>query len=126
MPNNLKVAIIAAVFIFLAGCNKYVKPGVSVNDFRFTVFPYISLNEGNYFLVYQIDTTGHPRSFRWIVFNKILRDKAYYYFGGQVSTWEGGTLIREPLDRKKLAVLARENAIYWMNKDGSEVKLQIR
>ena len=61
-----------------------------------------------------------------LLIHKTTVDKGYYYFAGPLSHPEFGESIERTLDRDELAPLARRNAIYWLDPDGTETRLTIR
>jgi hypothetical protein len=102
------------------------KPQASLKEMRFKVFPYIQKQNGEYFLVYQIDTSGERNMLIKNLEHKVWNKKAYYYFSFQLSHPEFGQIKKWPVKEDNFKEFAENNSIYWLNPDSSEVKLDIR
>jgi hypothetical protein len=58
-----------------------------------------------------------------VVYEAIVDDKACFYYGGAVSFREYGNLHEMPV-APELAEFIKRGAVYWINEDKSEVRLQ--
>lgn len=101
------------------------RPGSSLSDTSFLVFPYI-LKEGEaYFLCYRI-ATEPIRPLVKVLYSKIQDGKGYYFFSLPVSHEEPGHLIKHNVAQDRFLPYAQKNAIYWLNEDGSTLRLETR
>ena len=79
-----------------------------------------------YYLHYRMALEKEHVTLPMIVQTKKTKDKAYYYFSGPLSHFEWGGIVERPLEFDEFTEFARRNAVYFLNPDGSEVKLEIR
>ncbi len=102
-------------------------PRVQLGEISFAIFPEIVQRGGQYYLRYQIRMpSGNEFQARMVPFAKSTGDKGYYFFGTPISLPERGHMVERPLDNDGLTRFAKNNAVYWLNPDGSEVHLEIR
>lgn len=120
----LQVFFLLAV-LFCCRCSLLYKPGSSLRDVEFNVYPSIVEKNGSYYLRYQIKVSNGELPLLRKVYSKTEKNKAYYFFSVPISHPEYGNLIERSLNDDGFTELAKKDAIYWLNKDGSEVKLKI-
>lgn len=112
---------------FTFGCASIPQAGSSLDEVKFSIFPHIVEREGKYYLRYQIKVDDDQRpSLVRVVYSKIVNDKAYYYFSIPISHFERGFLVERPLAEDNFTEYAKRDAVYWLNKDTSEVKLVVK
>jgi hypothetical protein len=115
------------ILVFIAfGCSVIHRPGSSMNEVAFTIHPYIGEKSGSYYLTYQIDKNDKESQLLRVIYHKTKNDRAYYFFSVPISHPEFGMLMERPLEKDGLTDFAKRDAVYWLNRDGSEVKLEIR
>lgn len=125
--NSIKTSLVIFVAIgIIASCASLPKPGSSLDDIEFSIFPHIVKSNGKYFLQYQISLkeNGKPHLVR-VVYSDIIEGKAYYYFSAPISHFEKGQIIERSLEKDGLTDFAKLGAVYWLNKDKTEIKLKI-
>ncbi|MBI3218339.1 MAG: hypothetical protein HYZ44_02400 [Bacteroidetes bacterium] len=125
--NSIKTRLAIFVVIgLIASCASLPKPGTSLDDIEFSIFPHIVKRDGKYFLQYQISLTenGKPHLVR-IVYSDIIEGKAYYFFSAPISHFEKGQIIERSLEIDGLTDFAKRGDVYWLNKDKTEIKLKI-
>lgn len=106
--------------------SKKFQPQYSLNEIEFKVEPRIVKRENQYYLQYQISVPDSSKILnRMQVMAAEKNGKGYYYFGGKLSFREYGNLNERPLEPDRLQKYADQNAIFWINPDGSEEKLSI-
>lgn len=109
------------------GCSTYPKPAIALQDIQFAEYPYIIEREENYFLHYRIAINSTQEvPLRRMVYVKKTKDKGYYYFSIPISHPEYGNGEERSLSKDGLTEFARQDAIYWLNPDGSEIHLEIK
>lgn len=102
------------------------KPNGSLADISFVVPPHIIKLESNYYLRYQIDVSNENIALVRIVYTQIKDNKAYYFFSIPISHTEFGREVLRPLSNDGFTEYAKKDAVYWLNEDGSSVKLEIK
>lgn len=100
------------------------KPEINLDDVHFLVRPEILVNNGKYVLRYQV-ATGDLPSLTRVLYHKKTPDKAYYFFGIPISHPESGTVVERELEIDGTVPYAEKNAIYWLNKGGTEIHLPV-
>ncbi|MFN7494308.1 MAG: hypothetical protein ACK5RG_15425 [Cyclobacteriaceae bacterium] len=110
----------------LSNCKMY--PISSTNELQFIVFPKVVYLENQYFVQFQLskkDKQGR-RVFLMSVSSRIVDEKLCYFFSGATSNfYEIGNLQKINIDEKHLPYVRTEN-VYWLNSDGSKVKLSVQ
>ena len=112
----------------LAGCASVMlpEPRVALEEAPFAEKPRIVRRQDDFFLRYRIVVKQGQLTPKLVLVSKKTSDKAYYYFGGPVSHEETGVQVNRPLAFDGFTDLARRNALYWLDPDGSETHLEIR
>lgn len=101
-------------------------PGVSLQDIQFVERPHIVKRGESYYLRYQIATNiGCVTPLRMVLCSRKRQDKGFYYFSVPISHVEPGHVVERALADDQLDELARRNAVYWLNPDGSEIQLEV-
>jgi hypothetical protein len=108
------------------GCSVINQPGSSMSDVQFTIYPHIEKKGDAYYLKYQINKNDSESQLLRLIHHKTKNDRAYYFFSVPISHPEFGMLVERPLEDDRLTDFAKRDAVYWLNRDGSEVKLEIR
>jgi hypothetical protein len=121
-----RVLLILAGSLGLLGCSTVVPPDLSLNDKHFAERPFIMKRDDRYYLHYRMALEKEHVNLRMVLWTKKTKDKAYYYFSGPISHPEWGGIVERPLAYDEFTEFARRNAVYFLNPDGSEVKLEIR
>lgn len=126
---RLNVLNIFVAGFVLTGCSTTPRPtgviSAEVKDGPFAEGPYIVKRADLYYLRYRAALEdGHLSLLRDVLALK-TRDKAYYFFSVPISHPEWGNLKERPLAYDGFAEFARQDAVYWLNPEGSEVKLKI-
>ncbi len=112
-------------FILMTQCRSVPKVGDSLSSSNFLIFPYVEQKGEDYILIYQLKVPADSIPLVRVV-NAIARsDKAFYYFGLPISHQEKGLKVERSIEQDNFTIYARKEAIYWLNSDGSEVKLKI-
>lgn len=101
------------------------QPSVDLDDLDFSVKPHIIKRGKKYLLRYQMATTEPPQLIRPIQ-TKTYNNKAYYFFGLAVSRYDLGELVEHDIALDGFADCVKDNRLYWLNKDGSEVALEVK
>ena len=115
-----------AASLGLVGCSTFPPPGIALQDVVFAEQPYIVKREDQYYLHYRRALEKEHTTLPRVLWTKKTKDKAYYYFSTAISHVERGGIIERPLAYDHFTGFAQRNAVYWLNPDGSEVRLQIR
>jgi hypothetical protein len=126
--HKMKYFYLIVLFSFCCyfGCAHSPNPGISIEKVKFSIFPYISERDGNYFLRYQLDTTDSTNlPLVRVVYTHNSNGKAYYYFSIPISHYERGKIVERPLASDGFEEYAKLNSIYWLNDNKNEVKLKI-
>jgi hypothetical protein len=101
-------------------------PGVFLHDVQFAERPHILKCGDSYYLRYRIAIKhGTVPPLRMVLCSRKGRDKGYYYFSVPISHPESGHVIERALADDQLTEFARRNAVYWLNPDGSEIRLEV-
>ena len=122
--KKLSQTVVLIVAFICSYCSA-IKPGGSLQDVSFSVFPYVVEKNGAYYLRYQRKIQPGESPLLRVVYSKSKNNKAYYFFSVPISHPESGNVIQRPLEDDGFIELAKQGAVYWLNKDGSEVKLNI-
>lgn len=101
------------------------QPSVSLDELDFLVRPHIIKRGKKYLLRYQMASTEPPQLIRPIQ-AKRLGNKAYYFFGLAVSRYDLGELVEHDIALDHFIDFVENDQIYWLNKDGTEVDLEVR
>ena len=101
------------------------KPGINLAELDFIIPPYILKSKEIYFLCYQI-STAKKKPLKRVLYSRKSKVKAYYFFSIPVSDFENGTLIRRDISQDGFGEYLKSGNVYWLNKDGTEVHLQIK
>jgi hypothetical protein len=123
----MKPIMIIALFFLLDSCKVEFKPQHYLDEYNFVIFPHIIKKGDIYYLHYQLKSTkknGAPTLLTGVG-HKIIGTKAYYYFSVVTSVSDSGKIIEKSLENDGFIEYAKKKSIYWLNPDGSEVKLQI-
>jgi hypothetical protein len=103
------------------------KPGTALSEVEFAEAPHIVKRGGRHVLRYRVrGQKGERLPLKMPLLARAGEDKGYYYFSMPVSSREPGNLVERSLADDGLEEFARQNAVYWLNPDGSEVPLEIR
>ena len=121
-----RVLLILVASLGLLGCSTVVPPVLSLNDERFAERPFIMKRGDHYYLHYRRALEKEHVTLAMVLWTKKTKAKAYYYFSGPTSLFEWGGIVERPLEFDGFTEFARRNAVYFLNPDGSEVKLEIR
>ena len=122
MKTTLLLAVVA---LFLAGCATLPRPGVSLRDARFAEEPYIVKRGPHYYLHYRMALDDRGMALRRVLVPSDNGDRAYYYLTCFISHPEWGGVVERPLAHDGFTEFARQDAVYWLDPDGTETKLQI-
>ena len=101
------------------------QPSVSLDELDFLVRPHIIKRGKKFLLRYQMASTEPPLLIRPIQ-AKRLGNKAYYFFGLAVSRYDLGELVEHDIALDHFIDFVENDQIYWLNKDGTEVDLEVR
>lgn len=101
------------------------KPGIAFDDIHFAEKPRIVQRGNDYFLIYRIAVDDDAPPLARALCAKIENGKGYYYFSIPVSHVENGARVEHALAVDGFTDVARCNAVYWLNPDGSEIPLEI-
>jgi hypothetical protein len=124
--NLMRNTFIFLISLLLLSCGS-TKPiaRVALNEVRFITSPYISYQDGSYFLNYQVDLRDDR--LRLVIDSRVSDDKGYYFFIGRTSFPEYDLLVSRPIPPgSEMEKFARQDAIFWMNPDKTLVKLQVK
>ena len=122
-----RLAVLLGTYLGSGGCSMQPNPGVALQDVRFSERPHIVMRGGNYYLRYRIATEhGGMKPLRMLLCARKGQGKGYYFFSVPVSHVEPGDVVERPLADDDFTELARRNAVYWLNPDGSEVPLDAK
>jgi maltooligosyltrehalose synthase len=101
------------------------QPSVDLDELDFLVRPHIIKRGKKYLLRYQMATTEPPQLIRPIQ-AKTYGDRAYYFFGLAVSKYDLGELVEHDITLDDFTEFVESNRVYWLNKDGTELQLEVR
>ena len=101
------------------------QPGSNLGDTRFKVFPHILKEGESYFLCYQIAMKPIKPLVK-VLYSKIHEGKAYYFFSVPISHEEYGALVKRNVSEDGFTTYAKNGAVYWLNKDGTETHLETK
>ena len=105
---------------------KFVRqPGVDLDEVDFSVKPYIAQQRDKYFLCYQI-AKAEPPPLVSVLYTRKSGNKAYYFFSVPISHVEPGAMVKRDISLDDFISFAKSNNTYWLNKNGTEIRLQIR
>lgn len=110
--------------VFKNKADSLPKAGANLNEIDFVTPPYISKKGSSYFLCYQINAAVKSPLVRVLRAHK-SEEKAYYFFSIPISHVEQGKPVSRDLSTDGLVENAKKDNIYWLNRDGSEIKLKI-
>jgi hypothetical protein len=103
------------------------KPGVALQDVAFEEGPYIAQRGDQFYLRYRLAAGPNEKpALRMVVDVRKTKDGAYYFFMGPVSFPERGNAIERSLASDGITEFARHGAVYWLNPDGTQIRLEIR
>jgi len=120
-------SLLLILLALAVGCAIMPDPGVAMKDIDFAEQPIIVQRGEYYYLRYRIALQpGSALPLRRVLCHRRTTDKGYYYFSIPVSHTEWGNTVERPLAMDGFTDLARKDAMYWLNPDGTEVKLEIR
>ncbi len=100
-------------------------PNVNLDELVFLVKPHIIKRDKKYFLHYQIAKTD-PFQLLIPIQSKVCKNKAYYYFGYPVSRYYMEKLVERDVALDDFTSFAQSGRIYWLNKNGTEVQLEVK
>lgn len=100
------------------------KPGVNLDQVKFVVPPQILKRDGKFVLRYQVAKEESLQLTR-VLYHKATPNKGYYFFSIPISHSEPGTMVERDLEADGLGPHAENDAIYWLNQDGTEVHLPV-
>lgn len=101
------------------------QPGIDLDQVDFAVKPYIVQQMDKYFLCYQI-AKASPPALVHVLYARKSSNKAYYFFSVPISHFEPGVMVKRDISIDDFISFAKSNNIYWLNKNGTEIHLQIR
>lgn len=122
------------IFIFLCSSfilqscmsTKKLQPRYSLDEIEFKIEPRIVKRSNHYYLQYQINIPDTSQIMNRIhVLAAKKNGKGFYYFGGKLSFRELGNLNERLLELDGFHEYAEKDSVYWLNSDGTEVKLNI-
>lgn len=123
--KNLRFILI--VLIVNGGCTttKHLSPVADNREAAFTIAPYILKKNGSFYLVYQVDTK-EGTNVRWVIGERNTKDKLYFFFAGKTSFPEYHHVVLRPVTKNENNIArCKADAVFWLNPDGSEMKLKI-
>lgn len=100
------------------------KPGINLEAIKFVERPRVLKRGGKYLLRYQVARDNQFGLTR-VLFKRKTPDKAYYFFSIPVSHPEPGTLVERDLEADDFRSYAERDAVYWLNRDGTEIHLPV-
>ena len=119
------IVVISA--LLLAACSMTPDPSRSLKEAKVVEGPLIIQRGSDYFLRYRRATSPTDYTLILPVAYKQVGDAGCYYFYGPVSGFYYGQLVEYPLVYDKGATdLARIGRIYWLNPDGTKIKVPIK
>jgi hypothetical protein len=124
--TTLKYGIIGLLIAIFFSCTN-LEPIGMLEDYSFKVFPHVYQKDSSYVLVYQLNTEMKDGSPTMMTFagSSVRDDTAYFYFQAVASFFESEDGVEIVLDNEKFGESANQNAVYWLNKDNSKVRLDI-
>lgn len=96
-----------------------------MEDINFFIKPYISQCQEKYFLCYQI-AKDKPSPLVHVLYSRKTANKAYYFFSIAISHIEPGYFVKRDISTDRFTTYAEKNSIYWLNRSGNEIQLQIK
>jgi hypothetical protein len=113
------------VVLIPCGCSTLPSPGVSLCDARFAEEPYIVKRGPRYYLHYRM-ALDDKMNLRRVLIAKKNGNRGMYYLTGFISHPEWGGVVERPVAYDGFAEFAKKGAIFWLDPDGTETKLQTR
>ena len=125
MSGATRVVLGSVLFVAACASAMLPEPWVHFKEAPFAEKPRIVRRENAFYLRYRMTLQQAGVTPRYVLVAKKTADKAYYYLGRPVSHPEYGNLVERPLAFDGLTEFAQRNAVYWLNPDGSEIRLEI-
>lgn len=102
------------------------RPGTDLQQVKFRVEPRIIKRGQQYLLQYQVaKKEDMGLQLTHIVYARKGQDKGYYFFSIPIGHQENLNLMERDVSADGFTTFAKKNAIYWLNRDGSEVQLPV-
>ncbi|MGA1868529.1 MAG: hypothetical protein ACMUJM_08265 [bacterium] len=111
-------------FFLLTGCAAFLKPEVTINSEMFSEGPVIIEREGHFYLRWRMSSDTFLRNIIHVRIDKEKKE-VYYYFVGAVSVREFGNIYERPLAYDGVEKYTQNGYIYWLNSDGSKLRIPI-
>jgi hypothetical protein len=123
--GKVKLVLLVIVVIMLTACKSMEpRPSMSLGDVNFVIFPRVLEHDGKYYLNYQVDTSRDP-VVRMLIGQAEQNGRLYFYIEGKTSFPEYKHPVERPIEVPEAGKYITQNAIYWLNADGSETQLKI-
>lgn len=100
-------------------------PEVALRQVTFRLEPHIIRRQGRHLLRYQVAVPADGLGLRRVLFARKTPQRGYYFFGLPVSRPEDGRIQERLLSLDDLEDHAEDNAIYWLDPDGTETHLDV-
>lgn len=125
MLRLLRFFPLLLLLVFTSGCHYQPAAATPLSGVKFSEAPHLVQRDGEYYLRYAIDNSSPPQ-LKHLVYAKTENNKAYYFFSIAISHPEFGGLVERPLSGDGFTNYAKQDAVYWLNPDGSEIKLEVK